>query len=132
MADERNRPKQPRYRFKYLLYPDALSRFTHAEAQILASSADHQAALIRDLTTRAATYRKTVLQQVDRYPEVLAQLKLRLTALRPAQPKKRWHESLRREGLTRPAGIRTSMSGVTSYSWMSIVNGGAPGGGRKS
>lgn len=63
--------KRARYRFKYLLYPDAGKRFTVEQAEKLADSAYERNMLISDLSERAESYRKKVLALLKKYPEIL-------------------------------------------------------------
>ncbi|MGC6505908.1 MAG: hypothetical protein ACON39_04980 [Coraliomargaritaceae bacterium] len=113
--------KRPRYRFKYLLYPKSDERFTLQQATELANSAYERNMLIEDLSKRSEAYRKKVLAQLERYPEILEYEIGRIRRLR-IKTKKR-----------NVVKFRTKRGGtVAPPATVTIYRGGAPSLGKRS
>ena len=125
--------KNLKYRYKYLLYESPSHRFSDKEAAYLADTPYEQELLFTDLKTRSQAYRNKVKVNFEQHPETLSGLIRRIERM-PA-PKKHKPKKPKSETKTKthsePA-ITSSLRDVTRFRFTWVVQGGAPGLGKKS
>ena len=115
-----------KYRYKYLLYPGAQSRFTRREAERLAENPSELEALLADLATRSEGYGAKVWKQFHRYPQILEAQILKLKDVL-------WGVQNYSPRSAGPSGTPSSMrQELPNSDFGRFLQGGAPGLGKKA